>query len=321
MTGRIAIIDLGTNTFHLLIVDIGLNGYDVVYRGRDAVKLGLHGINRGTIALEAMERALESILGFKLIIDRLQVHPENVFAYGTSALRNADNQTEVLSKIRQATNIAVNVIPGSEEARFIYLGVRSAIDLGSGKALIVDIGGGSVEFIIGNANEIFWKQSFELGAQRLLEMFQKHDPILPEEIQQLNELLTEALPSLFDALQFHQPSRLIGVSGTFDTLSDIHCIKEKIIKDPLAPETPLTLSSFRETYQEFLTKNRAERMMIPGMIELRVDMIVVACCLIDFLLTRFSFENIKVSSFALKEGVLSEIIDGRKFRPGAKRTS
>lgn len=306
MGSRIAIIDLGTNTFHLLIVDLEKNEYSIVYREREAVKLGMHGINNDTITDDALARALSTLSGFKKTIDLMQVG--ETYAYGTSALRNAQNKNEVVTKIKNETGIEIAIISGDEEARLIYLGVRAAIPLGKSPALVMDIGGGSVEFIISTESDILWKESFEIGAQRLLEEYQHHDPILPEEIDKLQKHLDLKLQNLFDALRIHKPKTLVGSSGTFDTLSDIYCIKRNIFKERDAVETPLTFEGFREIYEELLIKNRNDRMQIPGMIEMRVDMIVVACCLIDFIIARFPFDKIRVSNYALKEGILAEIV-------------
>jgi exopolyphosphatase/guanosine-5'-triphosphate,3'-diphosphate pyrophosphatase len=113
---------------------------------------------------------------------------------------------------------------------------------------------------------------------------------------------------LFDALDEHQPRILIGSSGTFDTLSDMFCIRHDIHKTPEEIETPLTLDGFDALYHELIVKDRAARMLIPGMIEMRVDMIVVACCLVRHVLTRHAFNRIRVSTYSLKEGVLSALI-------------
>lgn len=304
MNTNIAIIDMGTNTFHLLVAELSERSYRIIHRERVAVKIGMDGINDGRITEEGANRALEALRNFKSTIQSLSV--KNVLAFGTSALRHAKNGVDVIEKIKNETGIETRIISGDEEATYIYEGVCSAMKLGDQKSLIVDIGGGSVEFIIGNEKEIFWKQSFEIGGQRLLEKYQKHDPILPEEIMELDNLFLQSLRQLFRAMEDHQPQTLIGSSGTFDTLSEIHCVKNNMIWQD-NPETPLTINSFYEIFAEFKNKNRAERLLIPGMIEMRVDMIVVACCLIKFLLTNFTFSNLRVSSYSLKEGVLASI--------------
>ncbi len=302
---RTAIIDMGTNTFHLMVVEWHGGSYEILLRERAAVRIGVGGINQNIITQEGIERAVKALIQFKKKINEFNV--TDVFAFGTSALRNAKNTQEVILKFKQATGIETKIISGVEEARYIYEGVNLALKFGQEKALIMDIGGGSVEFIIGNGKEIFWEHSFEIGAQRLLERFQKHDPILSSEIESVTKYFGESLSPLFDAMKIHSPKVLAGSSGTFDTLSDIYCIQSSIAQQDL-PETPLTIAAFEKIYPEIISKNRAERMKIPGMIEMRVDMIVVACCLVKFVLDNFPFEQIRVSSYSLKEGVLASLV-------------
>lgn len=304
----VAIIDLGTNTFHLLIARPGPHGYEITFRERLPVKIGMGGINSGFITEEAVARALAGMKEFRKTMNDHQVTA--VKALGTSALRNAKNGKEVAGKIAAETGIQVNIISGDREAEYIYRGVRWAVPLGTDKSLILDIGGGSVEFIIGNEREIFWKQSIEIGAQRLLERFQRHDPITSEEIAALDNYFASELAPVFQALKIHDPKTLVGSSGTFDTLSEVYCLRHHI---PLStmPETSLTFAGFRETYLELIARNRAQRMQIPGMIEMRVDMIVVACCLIRFLIEHHVFKAIRVSTYSLKEGALAALAEGK----------
>jgi len=306
---RVGIIDMGTNTFHLLVAEIENNDFKILLEERIPVKIGVGGINEGIITEAAIDRAIVALQEFKRKVDEL--HTRKVLAFGTSALRNAKNSNEIISKIKSTTGIESQIISGDEEASYIYKGVNLALHLGKEKSLIIDIGGGSVEFIIGNGEEIFWKQSFEIGAQRLLGQFQKHDPIIQTEITELNYYFQDRLALLFEAIQSHKPKVLAGSSGTFDTLSEIFCIQSGIeLKN--SPETPLTLEAFEKIYKELISKNRDERMRIPGMIELRVDMIVVACRLIKFILDRFTFDRIRVSSYSLKEGVLASLMMSKK---------
>lgn len=305
MTHKLAIIDMGTNTFHLLMAEWTGSQYQIIYREKLAVRTGQGGINKDIIQADAIERALTALKIFHSKV--VEAGIEKTFAFATSALRNANNAQEVVNKIKETTGIDVTIISGDEEAELIYRGVKAAVPLGIEPLLIIDIGGGSVEFIIANENESFWKQSFEIGGQRLLEKFQKADPITNFEIGLLDSYFNETLGDLFEAITQYNPTTLVGSSGTFDTLSDIHCIKNHIPKNENDPETPLTIESFYEIYQELILKNRTERMLIPGMIELRVDMIVVAVCLIRFIIEKHPFRNIRVSSYALKEGVLSSL--------------
>ena len=307
MENKIGIIDMGTNTFHLMLAEADDRGYHITYRDRLAVKIGKGGINHGMITEEGIHRALLAMQSFKNVMDQHGVTKS--YAFGTSALRNAINGKDIAKRIQELTGIEVHIIDGNLEAQYIYLGVRAALGLGDENSLIIDIGGGSVEFIIGNNHQVHWKQSFEIGAQRLLEKFQHHDPILPEEIIRLDEHFDNHLRPLFDALTKFPTSIMVGSSGTFDTLSDIFCEQHGIHKTVEEIETPLSLEGFYEIYRELLLKNREQRMQIPGMIEMRVDMIVVACCLIRYILEHHTFQRIRVSTYSLEEGVLASLID------------
>jgi exopolyphosphatase/guanosine-5'-triphosphate,3'-diphosphate pyrophosphatase len=306
MSNKVAIIDMGTNTFHLLLAESTAKGkYEIIFRDRTAVRIGKGGINNAHITNEGMERAVLAMQEFKAIIDQNKIG--NIKAFGTSALRSAVNSNEVLTRIQSATGIEVKIISGDTEAEYIYWGVRSGVEMGSRKTLVMDIGGGSVEFIIANNEQIFWKKSLEIGAQRLLEKFHNHDPITVNEIGMLNDYFAENLSPLFEALKVNPAETLIGASGAFDTLSDIYCSQESIAKGDNDAETPLTLAAFHRISEEIILKNRKDRMAIGGMIEMRVDMIVVTCCLIKYILSRYRFDEIRVSSYSLKEGVLASL--------------
>jgi exopolyphosphatase/guanosine-5'-triphosphate,3'-diphosphate pyrophosphatase len=303
MKKRLAVMDLGTNTFHLLVADVGDGPLSVVHRDRRPVKLGKGGINEGRITPEAMDRAVACMREFHTACETLGV--QTIKAIGTSALRSAVNGRAVIGAIREATGIIVDVISGDEEAIYIYYGIRAAMDLGAVPSLIVDIGGGSVEFIIGNQEAIFWKRSVDIGGQRMLEQYHRHDPMLPGELQALEQHYEASLLDLSEAVKQWKPRTLVGSSGTFDTLSEIHCIREGIPYRPTDAETPLTVEACQRIHQELVTRDRAARMALPGMIEMRVDMIVVASCLIDYLVRSFHFKKIRVSSYSLKEGVMN----------------
>ncbi|MFY0600225.1 MAG: Ppx/GppA family phosphatase [Cyclobacteriaceae bacterium] len=305
---RIAVIDMGTNTFHLLIVDVLNSDWKIVYREKAAVRIGKGGINKGEITSEAEQRALDTLSRFNQIIQDEGV--EKTFATATSAIRNAKNGKEIVSRILKETQISVNVISGLQEAEHIYAGVKKAVNIGSDVSLIMDIGGGSIEFIIGTEKEILWKQSFEVGGQRLVEKFHKHDPILGSEIEDLNAYLETELSELFTAADKFAPETLIGSSGTFDTLSDIYLLSKDKSREEEATEYPLSIQAFYEILDQLKAKNKAERLEIPGMIALRVDMIVVACVLIEFILKKLKIKDIRVSAYALKEGVLLNTIQG-----------
>jgi exopolyphosphatase / guanosine-5'-triphosphate,3'-diphosphate pyrophosphatase len=307
MNRKIAIIDMGTNTFHLMVAVLDEYGFKILLKEKVAVRLGKGGISHGVITAEAQERALKTLKAFKKIIDKEKVSA--TYATGTSAMRMAKNGHELADKIYKETSIQVRIISGEEEAELIYYGVKKALKIGDSTNLIMDIGGGSVEFIICNHNAIFWVGSFEIGAQRMLDLYHQSDPIEKGEIEKLNSYLEIQLAKLFVAVKKYKPKTLIGCSGTFDTLSDIHRLKKGILKYIDETELPLNKASFDEIYVELINKTREERLAMPGMIEMRVDMIVVACCLIRFILMKTSIKKLRASAYALKEGVLLHTVN------------
>lgn len=270
------------------------------------MRIGEGGISQGYITEAAIQRALKALARFKEVITAEGI--EKAFATATSAIRNAKNGLELTEKIYNELGIEVRIISGDEEAETIYYGVKKAVPLTDELVLIMDIGGGSIEFIIGNSSEILWKKSFEIGGQRLIDQFHKHDPIVEGEIKKLEQYLAVQLKSLFEACDRFKPKTLVGSSGTFDTLADIYMLANKIEKNPLDTELPFTLTAFEGIYEKMISLNRAERMLVPGMIEMRVDMIVVASVLINFVINKVGTQNIRVSSYALKEGVLLKTI-------------
>ncbi|SNT12821.1 exopolyphosphatase / guanosine-5'-triphosphate,3'-diphosphate pyrophosphatase [Ekhidna lutea] len=304
---KVAVIDLGTNTFHLLIARVDRDSHEMLHRERKAVKIGEKGINKGEITKEAWGRALKALHEFKEMIDANDI--DQVFATATSAIRNANNGQALVDEIKSQTGIEIEVISGMREAELIHHGASKALDFGEEKNLIMDIGGGSIEFIIADNQKAHWMQSFEVGGQRLVEMFHKTDPISTDEIEKLNAFFDKELQPLVEACKEFRPTTLIGCSGTFDTLSDIYCEENDIERQSDATEYPFGKNVFKKIYEDLITKNREQRLAIPGMIEMRVDMIVVACVLIDHIVEKIALTNIRISAYALKEGILYNVLD------------
>ncbi|MCX2745008.1 exopolyphosphatase [Mangrovivirga sp. M17] len=303
---KTAVIDLGTNTWHLLIVRVVNHEIEVLHKEKQAVGIGKGGITKGYITEEAKNRGLTAISQFKRVIDNLEV--DQIYATATSAMRNAKNGQEIADLINDEYGIKVEIIDGDKEAEYIYEGVKSAIYIGDETSLILDIGGGSVEFIICNEHNIFWKQSFEIGGQRLVDMFQSSDPMPKDKIEELNKYLEIMLAPLIDATEKYHPVVLIGASGSFDTLNDIACEKYPLKYNKIKSDLWLDLKDFEEIYSNLVVKSREERLQIPGMIALRVDMIVVAGVLIKFVLNTLNLKRIRISPASLKEGLLHEVL-------------
>jgi len=305
-TRKAAVIDMGTNTFHLLLVEINGVSFKTIYKEKIPVKIGQGGINQNFLAPDALKRAMHTLRHFKNLIDGEGIC--NTFAFATSAVRNAENGPEFVQTVKSEIGIEINVISGEQEAQLIYEGIKLSGALNGQMELMMDIGGGSVEFIIGTSQEIHYKESFEIGGQRLMELFHKHDPILPEEISKLKNHLSQNLQPLLTAIKTFNPTGLVGASGTFDTLTDMYfeSMLQCKLTGPHVFELPL--DDFNSIYHDLLSKNHEERLAIPGMIPMRADMIVVAATLIDFILQLIPIRSITCSHYALKEGAISRLL-------------
>ncbi len=308
---RIAIIDLGTNTFNILIVEVNdTKTYTHLYQSKISVKLGEGGITKSFIEDVPFQRGIDALKTYKETIKRFEV--EKNFAFATSAIRTASNGKEFLAKAKQETGIDITMISGDKEAELIYYGVRNALALTDETSLIIDIGGGSTEFIIANKNKIIWKQSFLLGAARLLEKFNPSDIITEVEHKAIFNYLSEELKPLFEAVEQYPIIELIGSSGSFDSLAEMiahELYTPEILKNKT--EYNFDLNDFKSTYEMIIKSNKKERLRMKGLIEMRVDMIVISSIIVQFILYSFKINKMRLSTFALKEGVLNEIMNSK----------
>ncbi|HET6245779.1 MAG: Ppx/GppA family phosphatase [Bacteroidetes bacterium] len=307
---KIAVIDLGTNTFNLLIGEVNnLNHYRILYNTKAAVQLGKGGITKRIITPEAINRGVITIGSYLQIISTYNV--DKVYAYATSAVRGAINGKDFTDRIKTEFNLDINVISGEKEAELIYYGVKLGVNLTDETSVIMDIGGGSTEFIICNAYQIFWKKSFDVGAARILEAFQPSNPIKVEEIKKIEDYFNEELEELFAAIEFHQAKTLIGSSGSFDTFAEIiaHKFYEPSIVENITEYT-FNIGDYHIIHEQLIRSTREERYKTKGLIPMRVDMIVIASVFTSFMLKKNQISNMRLSAYSLKEGVLNEAING-----------
>lgn len=295
-----AVIDLGTNTFHLLIVEPdGVGHFKEIYRKRIFVQLAEDSITH--IGKSAFERGLNALREYKMVLDEYGI--EEVKAFGTAALRRASNSAEFRATILQETGIEIQVIAGNEEARLITEGVRLAVPVDEKPVLIMDIGGGSVEFIIANDREVFWAQSFPVGVAVLYNDFHKSEPISEKEIKEVRQFLEHQLSPLKEALLQHPVAALVGASGTFDVLE---AMLVKVKDSPL--HACIEAKDFYPIYDRIVSVSLDERLKINKLPTQRAELIVVALILIHYVLGEINIEKIIVSMYAMKEGMLSELI-------------
>ncbi len=301
-----AVIDLGTNTFNLLIAERLSNcTFKKIFNTKIAVKLGEGTINSGFIADVPFQRGINALKQYQQYL--LDYNVEHTYAFATSAIRSASNGKEFVERAKIVAGVSITVIDGNEEADLIYYGNRMAINMTDSVSLIMDIGGGSTEFILANKDTIFWKQSYLLGAARLLEKFQLSDPVTNQEINLFNSYLKQELQSLIDAVKQYQLTELIGSSGAFDSVVDVIAGKFNTSGlNDVQTEYKIDLHQYFEISNMIKQSTLKERYHITGLIDMRVDMIVISVLLIDFVLNELKLNQMRVSTFSLKEGVISK---------------
>lgn len=307
---RAAILDLGTNTFNLVIADSLNSGeFRIVCNQKLPVKLGEGRINEGEIIPAAFERGIQAVTKHFKRITKLKA--DHIRAFGTSALRSATNGQAFLDKIKSETGIEVEIINGEREAELIYKGVRQTIQMNNEKLLMLDIGGGSNELIIANHKSIYWKKSYELGIARLLERFKPSDPITNDEIDIIRSYLKEQLTDLFQSIKKYNVKTLVGASGSFETFSAmIRGIDADATEEALEPKSfPISLKEFDILYKRLIRSTVSERKVMRGLEPMRIEMIPLAALFVKVLVDESVINRIVQSNFALKEGVLAEMLN------------
>ncbi len=305
---RIAIIDLGTNTFNLLIAELVNNTYNILVETKYPAKLGKGGINNKTIIPEAFERGITALEIHKKACDDYGV--EKIICIATSAIRNAKNGDEFVSQVKLLLGLDIRIIDGEKEAQLIYDGVKQVVPFEIENSIILDIGGGSNEFIIANKDGILWKHSFELGMARMLDRFPPSDPITKDEIKTVTDYYRENLTLLFDALKKYPSSRLVGSSGSFDTIvAMLAAIYHPALDMSKLTTYPIDLEKYAVLHQKYITSLLAERAKMDRMDSHRIEMIVLASIFINFIVEECGITEMVQCSFSLKEGAIHQIIN------------
>jgi exopolyphosphatase/guanosine-5'-triphosphate,3'-diphosphate pyrophosphatase len=307
---RAAILDLGTNTFNLLIIESkgGLN-YEILVNHKIPVKLGEGRISDGEILPAAFKRGIDAVLKHFETIENYSV--KTIKAFGTSAFRTAKNGQQFLDELFKLKNLSIEIITGNREAELIYLGVRQTLHFNAEKFVILDIGGGSNELIIADMNQIFWKKSYNLGIARLLDRFHPSDPITNDEITAIKKYFSGEMDDLFAELKSNNIEILVGASGSFETfvtmlreieVDEMECALEEV-------STEITIEQYNNLFCKLIGSSLEERQKMKGLEPMRMEMIVLASLFVKFILENHSFRKIIQSNFALKEGAIFELLN------------
>lgn len=304
---RVAIIDLGTNTCNLLVAEVQDGSYNILHQSKQLVKLGDDKIKENEISPEATKRTIDSFSAHNKIIQALGVRFIKVIA--TSAVRTAGNKIQYLDKIGEATGWLVKLVSGEREAELIFKGVLLAFENLSAPSLILDIGGGSNELILAHNKNVLWKESQPTGMARIINKFELSDPVNKDEINILKRYFAEQHVAAIQNCRKKNVRNMVGCSGAFDTVVDMIDGVSPGQKSRITQE--ITLEEFYAVYEVLIKSTREERLKITGMDYVRVDLIVPAVVLIECLISEIGLKKIVQTDFALREGVLSEVMESR----------
>lgn len=292
-----AVIDLGTNTFNLAVGEVLHGRLFLQHTALQVVLLKKEGLADGELAPEAWQRASAAVE--VLVAEARRAGATQMLGIGTSALRNTPAAIAWMAEMQQKHGLHMQRISGSEEARFIWQGVAAAGALEQ-DALLVDIGGGSVEYVHANQREIHWLQSLEMGMARLQADLPWSDPITAAEVAAVRNWLQTRLEPIWVYAQTRLITRLVGSAGAFDTLCSLHTGQREAAQLAFVPREAVFA-----WVNQLLRLSRNERAALPGMPPLRVDMQVYALLLMEKLLLQLpEVAGITTTSWALREGVL-----------------
>ncbi|MCQ2204000.1 MAG: hypothetical protein MJZ15_06120 [Bacteroidales bacterium] len=305
---HIAIIDIGTNTINLAIAAVDSDQYQIIYSSKEAARMGKGGINEGVITPEAIQRGLDAIGKHIDTIKKFNV--DRTIAIGTSALRNCSNGPDFAKMVTERHGIEVRIISGDDEAQMIFDGVKQVMPIGSDRVLILDIGGGSCEFIIANKEGIIWEHSFELGMARLLDKFKPSDPINVNEIKSIEMYLRSELTPLYEALHNYPTTTLIGTSGSFDTIAAIvAAMKHPYLNVKLSTSYNIRVPNFEEVHRKIMASTAQQRREMKQMDPSRIDLIILGSLFINFIVREMRIEEIFQCGYALKQGAVYQFIN------------
>ena len=293
---RKAVIDLGTNTFNLLIADVYSSNFNIIHSDKEGVALGMGGINENKISSDAFERGIATLRKFKSICDELNV--ESINAFGTSALRGANNSTEFVEKIKKELNFDINIISGNSEAEFIYKGVKWSYNFEK-PGVIMDIGGGSTEFIFADKFGMQESVSLDIGVSRIYQEFKFNDPLSVTDIQTIIDWLELKSSGFFDN---KKSDLLIGASGTFETFYEL--IHHEAFPE-LIHSVEIPIQELKSTINSIIASTQAERDLNDFIIPIRKKMAPIAAVKVKWIIEKLGIKEIIISPCSLKEGALS----------------
>lgn len=306
---RLAVLDLGSSSFHLLVADAEPGG--TIHRvGRERVMLRLGALisDGAKIPRSAADAAVETVEQMRR--DAREAGAERVIAVATAALRDASNGREVVQRLSESLGERVRMLSGEEEARLIFRALSQRLRLGAERALGLDLGGGSLEVACGAAGEVAWERSFPLGSVRVHQELGRDDPLTSEQQRAISQRVEEALAKLRERVERFAPERAVAIGGTVRALYRLaNGLDEDTHRIPL--DARLRRSEIDALAQRLASSSHAGRMRMRGMSARRADLLPTGALIVQAIVRTLDLRELDVCDWGLREGVLLEAIARR----------
>jgi len=296
---RIAAVDIGTNSIHMIVAELRKREYRVVDKEKEMVQLGLGSLDGAPLAEDAMDRAISALKKMSAVARGWEV--DEIIAVATSAVREAPNRREFIRRVRDEAGIRIRVISGEEEADYIYRAVRSAVDLDGSTALCLDVGGGSVEFIVGTASEIYFTASEPLGALRLAQRFRLEDHPAASDVEACRAFVAQHLRRVYKRVRSIGVDLAIGTSGTIQALTAIASPPDQQNTSALRA---LKRDALEEIVRNITRMSASDRVSKLGLDEKRARNILGGALVVCEFLGVFDLPSILACPVAIREGII-----------------
>lgn len=304
---RVTAIDLGTNSFHAVIVDIFPDGsFYTIDKLKEMVLLQDKGMG-DKLSEDAFERGITALKRIKTLSDHQG--SEKILAYATSAIREAENGGEFIQKVIDEIGIKIVAIPGRLEAELIGLAVQHGVKMPAKPSLIMDVGGGSVEFILADREKFYFVTSKKMGVAKMTARFVDSDPLSGQDIHTLEQHYRNQLTEVAQSFAIHRGSMLIGSSGTMENIALMVSHRNESSPNLSVNELKFTAKEFFDFYDDVIKMNEKERSKLKGLDEKRVALLPAGLVLLRYVLKTFGIKEIKISSQALREGIILRYIN------------
>jgi exopolyphosphatase/guanosine-5'-triphosphate,3'-diphosphate pyrophosphatase len=305
---RLAAIDIGTNSVHMIVVRVRPDlSFEVIDREKEMVRLGAGGLDGKALTPAAMAAGLQALSKFRRLADAHEV--DEIIATATSAVREAENGGDFLAAIAEQTGIRARVISGFEEARLIHIAATYGIELEGGRGVVIDIGGGSAEITLGTPNDVQLAKSFKIGVIRLTERFVKSDPLSSRDERRLVKHIEREIASHIEQVRKRGFTRVIGTSGTILSLGSVAAADEGTTVGSDIRNVRVSAKAIRKLRKRLVSMDQRERLDVPGLDPRRADISVAGSVLIETILRLLDAEELTLCDLALREGLILDYIN------------